>query len=532
MCATVAGPIEGRPQEAASVARAPAEHRLAPGALGLTQVLFCIVTGAAPLAAMMFNVPVAVLGSGYAVPAAFIVATVVLTIFSVGYIEMSRRVTAAGGFYTFITRGLGPVMGLGSGVLITLCYMIFSAAVIGTLGYFASGSVDDWLGIDLPGWVYSFLGLAVISLFGFFHIELTAKVLGIALVSEVIALLVLAVAVIASGGADGLDARPLNPVDLFSNATAIQAFGASAVGIAIFAAFWSWVGFEMAPNYAEESREPKRIAKVATYGSVIGLGIFYVFISWVFVMGFGDRGVGDGVNQQFQGKTASAFYLLSDRYVGGGLTFALELLIITSSFACAMAFYNTSARYLFSLAREGALPRRLATTHPTRHSPTVASLLVTAFAGLWILGFTIYDPSTEASFLKLGTWSPLLGVLGILAVQAIACVAIVRYFLTEARDGFHPWRTLVAPALGFLAQVGACYLLIANRGALAGAGDVPFIQVLPYVPLVMFLGGIALALYLRARKHDAYARIGRFEAPEEAVDEAHVTAPATAGAVA
>ena len=515
MCATVAGPVEAPPTTTAETA-ATSEHRLAPGALGLTQVLFCIVTGAAPLAAMMFNVPVAVLGSGYAVPAAFIVATVVLTIFSVGYIEMSRRVTAAGGFYTFITRGLGPVMGLGSGILITVCYMIFSAAVIGTLGYFASGSVNDWLGIDLPGYVYSFLGLLVISCFGFFHIELTAKVLGVALVSEVIALLVLAVGVIVSGGADGLSAKPLNPVDLFDNSTAIQAFGASAVGIAIFAAFWSWVGFEMAPNYAEESREPKKIAKVATYGSVVGLGVFYVFISWVFVMGFGNGGVGDGVNQQFEGKTASAFYLLSDRYVGGGLTFALELLIITSSFACAMAFYNTSARYLFSLAREGALPKKLATTHPTRHSPTVASLLVTAFAAVWILGFTLYDPSTEASFLKLGTWSPLLGVLGILAVQAIACVAIVRYFLTEARDGFHAWKTLIAPILGFLAQVGACYLLIANRGALAGAGDVPFIQLLPYVPVVVFVGGVGLAFYLKAKARESFDRIGRFEAPEVA----------------
>ena len=34
---------------------------LARNALGLPQVLFCIVTGAAPLAAMMFNDPLAVL---------------------------------------------------------------------------------------------------------------------------------------------------------------------------------------------------------------------------------------------------------------------------------------------------------------------------------------------------------------------------------------------------------------------------------------------------------------------------------------
>ena len=68
----------------------PPEHqgRLADNALGLPSVLFCIVTGAAPLTAMLFNVPVAVNGGGWATPAAFLLATVSLTIFSVGYIEM------------------------------------------------------------------------------------------------------------------------------------------------------------------------------------------------------------------------------------------------------------------------------------------------------------------------------------------------------------------------------------------------------------------------------------------------------------
>jgi len=36
---------------------------------------------------------------------------------------MCRRVTSAGGFYTFVTRGLGRVLGLGSGLLIALCYI-------------------------------------------------------------------------------------------------------------------------------------------------------------------------------------------------------------------------------------------------------------------------------------------------------------------------------------------------------------------------------------------------------------------------
>ena len=89
-------------------------EKLARNALGLREVLFCIVTGAAPIAAMQFNVPWAVGGAGYAGPATFLLATIVLTIFSVGYIEMARRVTAAGGFYSFISHAFGSVKHLSS----------------------------------------------------------------------------------------------------------------------------------------------------------------------------------------------------------------------------------------------------------------------------------------------------------------------------------------------------------------------------------------------------------------------------------
>jgi amino acid transporter len=492
------------------------EHALAKDVLGLPQVLFCIVTGAAPIAAMLFNVPVAVSGGGYAVPAAFILATIALTIFSVGYIEMARRVTAVGGFYTFITRGLGSVAGLGSGYLIAFCYVIFAAAVTGVGSYFASTTIDLWFHVSITAWVYEIFFLALMTLFAWFHIELTAKILGVALVSEVLACLVLALGVIVHGGGpDGFSASPLNPADIFSNSAALKVFGAGAAGVALFGAFWSWVGFEMAPNYAEESRDPHRIAKQALYGSVIGLGVFYVLISYVFVSGWGLNGSAQSVKDQYSGKFASAFYPLTDKFVGHWLTTIFQLLIVTSSFACAMAFYNTGSRYVFSLAREGLLPRALGRTHPTQKGPVNASMLVTAIVAVYMLAFTISDPSTEAALLKLGTWTPLLGVLGILAVQGVCSLAIIRYFRAHEPEGFHPIKTLIAPAIGFLAMAGACYLLIANRAALSGAGSATYIKLVPWVILVVFLIGCATALWMRSSAPARYRQIGRFVREED-----------------
>jgi amino acid transporter len=180
-----------------------------------------------------------------------------------------------------------------------------------------------------------------------------------------------------------------------------------------------------------------------------------------------------------------------------------------------MAFFNTSARYLYALGRERVLPASFARTHPTHQSPYIAALVVAGFVFLYCLGFVLDDSSTEAALLKLGTYSPLLGVLGILFVQGVCSVAVVRYFLTEARDGFHAWKTLVAPVLGALFMAGACYLLIANRASLAGAGDAPYIKYLPFVAIAMFLIGIVLALYLRTKDTERYNAIGRFAHEDE-----------------
>jgi len=484
------------------------EQRLASNALGLSGVLFCCVTGAAPIAAMLFNVPVTVLGGGWSSPASFWIATVVLTLFSVGYIEMARRVTAAGGFYSFVSHGFGQIVGMGTAVTITLCYVLFCAGVSGVTAYFANSTINEWLGVDIPAWAIMFTLLVVMLVLAFFHIEITARILGVALVTEVLALLVFGFAVLVQGGDSGLSLEPLSPVAPWDNDnTAI--LGASATGIALFGAFWSWVGFEMAPNYAEESRDPKRIMAVATYASVIGLGVLYTFISWMFVTGWGMENTSAGVVGQFEGQYGSAFYPLTDRYFGELLTWAFELLIVTGSFACQLAFYNTANRYFFSMGREGILPRRLGTTHPTHHSPYFAAILTAILVGAIMLGFVLHDSSNLAALAKQGTWIPLMGVLGILMVQALCSAAIIYYFLTKANDGFHWFKTLVAPILGGGGCLYASYLLVDNRVDLA-AGNPLFIKAVPWAVLGMFILGVVIALIYRSTDRPRYEAIGRY----------------------
>jgi amino acid transporter len=110
-------------------------------------VIFVAVTGAAPISAMLFNVPFAVgFGTGIYTPAAFLFATIILTIFSIGYVAMAKKIRATGGFYTFISHGLGRELGLAAGLTGALSYALFEVSLLGGFAYFSATNFNDWFG--------------------------------------------------------------------------------------------------------------------------------------------------------------------------------------------------------------------------------------------------------------------------------------------------------------------------------------------------------------------------------------------------
>lgn len=515
---------------------------LARNALGLPQILFCIVTGSAPLAAMMFNDPLSGLGIGVSVPAAFWLATISFTLFSVGYIEMARRVTTAGGFYSYTSYGFGRIIGLGTAVGVAVAYMLFAAGVNGVTTYFANTSIKDLTGFSMDWRIYAAIFIVLILFITYFHVETVARVLGICLLGELVVLMIFSFAVLFSGGGpDGIVWNALNPAGLFSGGVGVKGaaavFGASAAGVGFFGAYWSWVGFEMAPNYAEEARNPKKMMAYAIYISCIGLGVVYTFWSWMLVTAYGSskNQWPWAVSTQYGIKTApasvglpkgdysSVYYPVAHQFVGTGLKDLFEILIITGSFACSLAFWNTSNRYLFSMGREGILPRMLGRTHTSHKSPFVATMVTGVFTVILTLvfatglagggqrkalGIGVSNPLVALS--QIGTWLPFQGNLLLLPIMALCSVAILVYFLRHARDGFHPFKTLIAPILGAASIVFAVYLMVSNRAALTTGTLTGWAFASPFIALAIFLAGCLLGVgYYRWSKH-RYDAVGKF----------------------
>src|SRR6201996_5155610 len=148
--------------------------RLKPNAIGLAGVIFVGVTGAAPISAMLFNVPFAVgFGTGRYTPAAFLFATVILTIFAIGYVTMARKIRAAGGFYAFISHGLGRELGMAAGICGALAYSLFEVSLLGGFAYFANNNFHEWFGWNVPWPVFAFTAAGIISVLCWFDVELS-----------------------------------------------------------------------------------------------------------------------------------------------------------------------------------------------------------------------------------------------------------------------------------------------------------------------------------------------------------------------
>ncbi len=498
-------------------------HALKAGAIGLGSVLFIAVANAAPITAMTGNTPIAIgYGNGIGAPAGFLVATIVLTLFTIGFISMARHITTAGAFYGFITHGLGQVWGMASGALATMAYVVFEGSLIGIFSYFGNSALNRWFDIDVNWLIIAIGGIIVIGLFGYFDISIAATFLGITLIAEVVLLLALALSVLFSGGGpDGMVPEAVNPLNAFKSletgggmgleidGTAIAA-GSAAIGV--FFAFWSWVGFETTAVYGEESRNPRHIVPRATLIAVIGLGTFYTFVSWMMIAGNGKATAIEKSNTDSIGLWVD---LAEDKLGGSFIGDIYLFLIVVGSFACGLAFHTAASRYIYAIGRELPLTAgTLGRTHGTHGTPHVASLVQSAITLVFTLGFFVLtpdgnDPFTGAYVFQYGLLA-ILGTMAILIVQAITCLAVIWYFHVKKVHPGNLVTTGLIPALGGIGMLFVVWLLIDNIDFAGGlAAESAFFKLIPWLVIGIFVVGLLAVLALRSRSPEVYRKIGR-----------------------
>jgi amino acid transporter len=262
-------------------------------------------------------------------------------------------------------------------------------------------------------------------------------------------------------------------------------------------AFTSFVGFESAALYGEETKNPERSIPRATYIAVTAIGIFYILTTWLIIGAAGGTAAPALAGEQLGNFV---FNLIED--AGGEVLYDLAaVLFCTSVLASALALHNAASRYVFALGREHVLPARLGKTHPRHRSPYMASLWVTGLAVVSTAAMAVFraDPYTvfATSFIGLGT-------LGIIALQAAAALAVVVFFWR--RPDRNIWRCVVAPSIGFIGLGVGFVLAITHYSVLTGSTNI-LIDAVPAVLVVAAVAGVLAAIRLRRNQPAVYAEV-------------------------
>ncbi|MDX1891286.1 APC family permease [Mycolicibacterium sp. 050158] len=452
----------------------PQPDRKLRGNLGVASIVFMVVAAAAPLGVIGGVVPLGIAGgNGAGFPATFIVATIVLLLFAVGFTAMTPHVEEAGAFFSYVRKALGFPTGIGIAFVAIVSYLAIEAGVYGLLGPAGASIVELFGGPTLPWWLFAAAAFAVTTYLGYRNIELSSKVLAVLLTAEIAIVAVLDLVIVVRGGDHGLSTGIVSPHAILSGS----------VGIGLLFAIISYVGFEATAIFRDEAHTPERTIPRATYVSLLLIGIFYAVTSWALISGWGDeeavrRATDSG--SSFLGDTAQ-------RYLGTFGADVITVLYFTSLFACILSFHNVVSRYLFALSQRDVLPASLSRPHGAHGSPHLASLWISGVVALAIVLAVVFGLDPAAQFY---TWFAGATTVGIVVLLIATSVAVLVYFRGD-RKGYSPWRVRIAPSLGLLGLVGSLVLILANLSDLVGGSSV-LAWVIVVLLIVAFATGLAV----------------------------------------
>jgi amino acid transporter len=394
-------------------------------------------------------------------PLVYIVGFVAMGFTAFSYVMMSRAFPIAGSVYAYAARAIGPGAGFLAGWGMLLDYVLMPALVY-VLCAIAIQAIFPGIARSLT--IVVILGFnTTINLLG---IEATARLnafwLAVSL-SFIVLFVVLALTALAHGVAGAhLSWAPLLQPGAISR---------GAIFAALSVATLNFLGFDGISTLAEEARGGAAAVGRATVltlclATVIFVGVTY--LASLFVLGRTSFAPGE--------PTDAAIYGIAEQIGGPWFKLIASSKVLFAGTAAAAASQVATARLLFSMARDGRIPRLLAHVHPQRKIPDRAILLVGA-VNLAVGLVLANELELLASLVNFGA------LFGFLMLH----LAVIAHYALRHRS--REWmRHLLMPLTGFAIiayvlinmatpakiagvswlVVGACMLLVSN-GTRAGA---------------------------------------------------------------
>ncbi|MCU1557708.1 MAG: Amino acid/polyamine/organocation transporter superfamily [Microbacteriaceae bacterium] len=478
------------PDTNATIDAPNAPHRLKGGILTVPNAIALSAAAMAPVLAIVLNAPAAAGAAGAAMPLSFLIAFIACALVGNTVVQFARKLPSAGSFYTFNSKGLGPLAGFFTGWLFWIGYAILAPGLMTAFGAFVHDYVLSTFHAEVPWWAFSLgamaivFGLSVRSIKASVNIDLTL------LVVEVVVFLILGIVAISTAGSG-------NTPDVFLIQSSPTGF--SGVGLGVVFGILSFIGFDAAATLGEETRNPKRSIPIAVVGALSAVGVFYVLLMYALTAGYK---LNDPAQLAVFLKDPNPFVTLAQN-VTPWLVQPIELAAIAGIFSCFLAIHNTTVRVMFSMGRDQVLPKSMGRLHARWYSPLRAIIVQTIFTVVVGLGIGAWlGPGATGAYGFTGT----IGTVAIVIVYIMANIALIKYFWRskERRILTH----VIVPVLGVLALAYPLYV-VGNFSQ-----SYPY-NLVPFVVILWIVIGVGLYLYYRAKSPEKIAALGAFVTEED-----------------
>ncbi|PHT86615.1 Cationic amino acid transporter 8, vacuolar [Capsicum annuum] len=350
------------------------------------------------------------------------------------YTEFAVDIPIAGGSFSFLRVELGDFVAFIAAANILL------EAIVGAAGlgrswssYFASiiKNDPDFLRIKIVSFAEGFnlldpLALVILALANGFAMTGTRRTSILNWLSSIVSAGVI-VFIIVVGFIHG---KTSNLVPFFP-------FGAGGVFRAAAVVYWSYTGFDMVANMAEETKKPSRDIPLGLVGSMSMISIVYCLMALALTM-----------MVKYTEVDVNAAYSVA--FEGIGMNWAKYLVGI-----CALKGMTTSmlvgsmgqSRYTTQIARAHMIPPWFALVHPKTGTPIYATLLTTITSCILALFTSLDVLSSVFSF----------STLTIFMLMAVALL-VRRYYVTDVTPKYDLAKFLLCLFIVIGSLIGATVL--------------------------------------------------------------------------
>ncbi|HWH26585.1 MAG TPA: APC family permease [Pseudolysinimonas sp.] len=475
---------------------------VAPGGrrvLGSWKIAGILLAFISPLGFATGTVPLALLFGGPTMPLMMIVAAIIVWLFLVGYVQMVQRIDRPGGFFVYITRGLGKPVGVGASYIAIAGYTLGAISIFAIQSFVSSAALGA-LGINIDSRICLLVIFVIVGVMSWRRIDFGARILGVIVVIESSLLIAFIISALINHGAAGaFDLGVFTP----------EAFKYGSWGVAFILAMLSFQGLEGGAMYAPEAKDPARSIPRGLRLALIIQTILFSLTVWVLIslIGF------DKIVSSLSTNPDPASYVFSavgDNLGTPGLTLftAAAILALLGSLVATVTFLT---RYFQGVAIDGLLPSVVGKLN--KHgAPGVAVLFLIGIAaivgfGAPLVGLNLF---TQVAPLGLG-----LGVLSWTLILLLSSVSVIRYFRTVEDSARHWWRTLVAPLISSVLLIAVIVIAVSNFSYIVGSSEA-WLNVLPLIMVLLLVAGILFALWLRSNRPLVYEGIASGDSAEEA----------------